>query len=73
MQEHVGGQGAEERGRRSSETTNLENFDDQLKNSSFNVKGVIMFNLFERLQKFKNSWHLGRRKEECQQSEKLMF
>ena len=54
MQEHVGGQGAEERGRRSSETTNLENFDDQLKNSSFNVKGVIMLKLFERLQKFKN-------------------
>ena len=50
----MGGQGAEERGRRSSETTNLENFDDQLKNSSFNVKGVMMFNLFERLQKFKN-------------------
>ena len=29
-------------------------FDDQLKNSGFNVKGAIMFNLFERLQKFKN-------------------
>ena len=41
MQEHVGGQGAEERGRRSSETTNLENFDDELKNCSSKLEILV--------------------------------